>query len=218
MTMTQEQVFAELRKQGVTRVEVQFSGGNDEGGADSITLFQGDKEVGELVDVSGGGRWDPELRQWVEKVLTPEDELAKALAGPVYDRYGSFSGEFNVEGVVTWDVEKGTVKTKGQESTTTWEDFEDYISADVARVIEHELGGRDHTRPLGVQESERKRFRVVPRNEPNGEGSGWEPCGDDAPGVLFYPERTDDPNDTDAREGTRTREAAQAACDALNKV
>ena len=40
----------------------------------------------------------------------------QALSQPVYDEYGGFAGEFEVEGRVVWDVPKGTVIMKGSEA------------------------------------------------------------------------------------------------------
>ena len=42
--------------------------------------------------------------------------LAEALSRPVYDEYGGFAGEFEVEGRVVWDVSKGTVGMEGFEA------------------------------------------------------------------------------------------------------
>ena len=48
--------------------------------------------------------------------------LAEALSQPVYDEYGGFAGEFEVEGRVIWDVSKATVSMEGSEDT--WAPFE----------------------------------------------------------------------------------------------
>ncbi len=42
--------------------------------------------------------------------------LAEALSRPVYDEYGGFAGEFEVEGRVVWDVPNATVSMVGSEA------------------------------------------------------------------------------------------------------
>jgi hypothetical protein len=119
--MDNAEVFRKIRERGAVRAFVEFSGGNDEGGAESIALHDGEgREVGKVEGGNPGGYWDPEKRRFVEVALTPEQraeaEFAQALEGPVYEEYGTFSGDFSVSGRVTWDAEKGTVKMSGEES------------------------------------------------------------------------------------------------------
>ena len=107
--MTKDEVFGTLVELGVGKVRVTFSGGNDEGGVDNITLISA-TDASKNVDVSMWSR-DPDLDPRVT------DELIKALGEPVYGRYSTFAGEFTVYGVVTWDVPSRRCFFEGQEST-----------------------------------------------------------------------------------------------------
>lgn len=119
--MDRAEVFERLRERGAARAVVEFSGGNDEGGAEGIVLYDaaGDA-VGEVDNGALGSRWDPEMGRFVEVAATPErrleEELAEALEAPIYEEYSSFAGDFSVGGRVTWDAEKGTVTMSGEES------------------------------------------------------------------------------------------------------
>ncbi|HEX3509831.1 MAG TPA: hypothetical protein VHT27_01905 [Solirubrobacteraceae bacterium] len=98
--ITREQAFTRLRALGADQAVVEFSGGNDEGGADSIVL----RRAGETLR---------ELPSWPEPPAncTPsEAQLIDALAAPVYEVYGTFAGDFDVTGEVIWDVSQGTVQ------------------------------------------------------------------------------------------------------------
>lgn len=102
MTMTKQQVFAALAFRGVNRAVVQFSGGNDEGGPDSVTLLTGEEARGTLPT------W-PTGRESTAAEKADLD-LADALSGPVFEAYGTFAGDFDVTGEVIWDAETETVQ------------------------------------------------------------------------------------------------------------
>jgi hypothetical protein len=85
--MTREETFNELVRCNVVKVEIEFSGGNDEGGADSV----------ELINPAGA---KTQLRY---EYGANDNSLYEALCGPL-DRWGSFAGEFYVNGTITWDV------------------------------------------------------------------------------------------------------------------
>lgn len=139
-----------LRDAGVTIAKIGFSGGNDEGGADGIDYFDAE---GTLVTMpssnaynESGSRYDPATGKFVQvdprwvvhgpwvagqpadkRDATP-DEIAVAkvvavLEAPIYDRWGSFAGEFYVQGTLTWDVTTGKHTLEGQESHEVWESF-----------------------------------------------------------------------------------------------
>ena len=136
--MTRDEVFQELEKRGATSAEVSFEGGNDEGSAENAVLFDGEAEIGELDE------HDPQYErdEWgnivFERItgsnyphpkttpLSPahqaDNDLAEALAAPVYDEFGNFGGSFDVEGKVVWDVRGRTVAMIGNESV--WEPIE----------------------------------------------------------------------------------------------
>lgn len=136
-----------LSDKGIAKVVIEFSGGNDEGGADSISYFDAEgndvegvknpnayltqewDSVRRTVKVTGWqvSEWDPIERRSNYRPAT-EDEIALAkvnaiLEGPIYDRFGSFAGEFSVYGQVIWDVAAGTHTMTGQESHEVWDSF-----------------------------------------------------------------------------------------------
>lgn len=137
-----------LRDRGVAKVVIQFSGGNDEGGADGVDFLDADGNKVEGIDngahVYENETWDSVNRRYVsqgwivsaynraegryEDREATADEIAIAkltsiLEAPIYDRYGSFAGEFHAYGTVTWDVAAGTHEMHGQESHEVYEDF-----------------------------------------------------------------------------------------------
>ena len=109
--MSTQEIFSELRKRGATKEVVSFSGGNDEGHAESIRLLSGEEVLG---DIGQAQYAEPE---------TPDTKLAVAMVVPVYERYGSFAGEFYVRGEVVYDVATGEVDMHGEEETRSWESF-----------------------------------------------------------------------------------------------
>lgn len=144
--LAQREAMNALRSRGVATVVIHFSGGNDSGGADSMEPTDADGNPVELPNSSAHqgteynnatGRWEP--GPWtvyergsdgrpVKRDATDEEilwgKVTKVLEAPIYDRWGSFAGEFDVDGTLTWDVATGTHKLKGQESVTSWQSFE----------------------------------------------------------------------------------------------
>lgn len=136
-----------LRSLGVVTVELEFSGGNDEGGVDSTSFFDADGnevsvpvggafkytryEGGKEVDKGWHvrtGEYDKPFADQIRPATDEEirwSELEHVLSGPIYKRYYTFAGEFYVHGTLTWDVTTGEHKMRGQESHEVWEDFED---------------------------------------------------------------------------------------------
>ncbi len=126
--MNREQVFDRLGERQAAQAQVRFSGGNDSGGADSIVLL--DSAGGEIaqlhervprLEVGGDGRYIHVPGEGYKTVpLTGQEqldaELAEALTEPVYAEYGSFAGDFDVCGVVTWDAGARTVSISGDET------------------------------------------------------------------------------------------------------
>lgn len=130
--ISRHEVFEALRERGASGALVEFSGGNDEGDADRIVLLDGDAEIAEVSEHyenfvrDENGRIvyeaDPDsgYQQAKRRPLTEaqqaEGDLAEALAAPVYDEYGGFSGGFSVAGSVRWDVASRRVTMTGDES------------------------------------------------------------------------------------------------------
>lgn len=98
--MTRPEVFAALLSRGASRAVVEFSGGNDEGGPDSITLLDGEEEIAKLQAWWSDG----------DTVTEAGAELADALCDPIFEEHGTFAGDFDVTGEVIWDAETHTVQ------------------------------------------------------------------------------------------------------------
>lgn len=131
-----------LQGLGVATIEVEFSGGNDEGGADGISYLDADgNEVSvpksnayedeqwnsttKRFDSTG---WQVRTGDWKDQTTRPATDeevlfakIAQIVEYPIYERYGSFAGEFYVYGTLRWDVAAGTHKMEGQESHEVWE-------------------------------------------------------------------------------------------------
>jgi hypothetical protein len=107
--------FTALARLGADRAVVAFSGGNDEGGPDAITLFSGEEELRTLPTWWQSGD--------AEKELVP---LSDALSTPVFEAYGTFAGDFAVDGQVIWDVTEKTVRLIRDERSD-YQHSEDYV-------------------------------------------------------------------------------------------
>lgn len=124
--MTQDEVFAELARRGATHATVRYSGGNDEGGADGIEIRAGEEVLADIDEHYFP--WDYVDGKRVDRELTAEEisnmRLATALCKPFYDKWGGFSGDFDVCGTLTWDVAAGEFSADEQTrefySDTSW--------------------------------------------------------------------------------------------------
>lgn len=114
--MTRPEVFAELASRGADRAVVSFSGGNDEGGPDSIALQRGDEEIRTLPTWAGEG----------DTAAKADAQLADALSDPIFEEYGTFAGDFDVTGEVIWDLDGETVAMVRDERSE-YEHLEDYV-------------------------------------------------------------------------------------------
>jgi hypothetical protein len=99
-------VWEELERRAATLAVVPFSGRAGDGGrTGTITLSLA--VAGELVDVE---RW------------SGRDELALALEGPVWDRYGQIAGHPLIRGTVTWVVADRRILIAGRRGGETFEE------------------------------------------------------------------------------------------------
>lgn len=111
--MDKEAVFSKLEEIGAAKVVVCFSGGHDSGGADFVRITLGDGSSKDIYE------WTREEGEQTEA----ETELAKILSEPVYEQYGSFCGEFSVQGEIIYDLADRTVVMEGSESVESYEGF-----------------------------------------------------------------------------------------------
>lgn len=123
-------VNALLIERDATAVMARFSGGNDEGGLDEVTLTLAD---GTTVDIMQhydtnhqmvDGRW-----VMIKKLLTPADHadnlLYDIVGEPVFAEYGSFAGEYSTSGVVGFDRNTGREIIEDHYEADRYDDDED---------------------------------------------------------------------------------------------
>src|SRR5918997_2704722 len=117
MEMTRAEVFERLRELGAVAAVLPFHGGYDEGFTEGITLRGAEGNAVAVIheDYYGGA----------EEPFEGAHRLAEALSQPVYNEYGGFAGQFEVEGRVIWDVSKATVSMEGSEAEESHEDEEE---------------------------------------------------------------------------------------------
>jgi len=125
-------VFELLRKKSATQAVLEFSGGNDEGGVNSIVLTialaNGETTEQDLeiwycggYRVLGIGQYE-RMSEWENE----DQELSELLQGPVDEKYGTWAGDFSAYGTLVYDVETETVTMNeevqsGYESSSeTW--------------------------------------------------------------------------------------------------
>ena len=135
-----------LEKNGMHKIVAEFSGGHDEGGVESITAYSKDYDAEFKRLCSQRGPYneyyirqeldkDPAMcleidTYWHQEVGTgPEDQLkydvACIMEAPVQDEWGSFAGEFSVQGEVWYTKGAGRIKMNGSQSVETWDSFGD---------------------------------------------------------------------------------------------
>ena len=134
---TEDEVFNFIKANGATKAVIEFSGGEDSGGCDSIRLLDADDAlVVELKEASWGMEYDSKLNKWVRQPLGNDEKVRIKLCNPVYDRYHSFAFEGHVYGQLVWNAEDRTVRMTGSESTYVYEGFDEDLTG--------EYGGNDN--------------------------------------------------------------------------
>ena len=96
-------VLRALEQAGAEIALVRFSGG----GRRQPTL--------DSVSIEAGGR---ELTRWLQ---APQNELANALAAPVWGRYGSFRAQQSIRATLAWNVANRSVLLAGTRGTERFE-------------------------------------------------------------------------------------------------
>lgn len=108
-------VWLDLLTNGFKRVDVHFSGGNDEGGSDNIFLIAADDTATDIQNALYDNK-------------NPNHKIAEALAEPVYSEYGSFAGEYYVNGTLTWDVASRKISIEGSCEVATSDPIDKTVS------------------------------------------------------------------------------------------
>jgi hypothetical protein len=103
--LSRQAIWDELERRGATGATVSFSGKAGRGG--SITTITVDRVDGQ----------EPLTIEWWDR-----EELAYALEGPVWDRFGGFAGQPAVRGMVRWTVPDRQVVIAGRRGDQTFEE------------------------------------------------------------------------------------------------
>jgi hypothetical protein len=138
--ITKEEVLVELKNRGIKEARVRFSGGNDSGSVEYIDFLMHDDTCKEVAEMPmyyeswcngvttyyryGKGKGYEPIEEREVYVPTAEEKLLDTLTRPVYDRYGSFAGEYDVSGMVVWTVDPPGVTFKVEESTIEYREFD----------------------------------------------------------------------------------------------
>ena len=113
--MDTQEAMRVLKGRGVYEVVIPFEGGNDEGFTHDAELYDAAKQkIGAIKEFWRGYTYDPRTRTSSRIDPSSEDEaLYETLVQPINERYGSFAGEFHVQGDLVWDVARGTSEFRG---------------------------------------------------------------------------------------------------------
>lgn len=117
--LTRDEIFAEMEKRGIARLEVAFSGGGDEGGVDEFRAYDAHGE--ELVHVKLKEQCFYRRyinNEWVVEGDFADDDslLGTSAAQPICDKYYGFAGDFQVHGTLVYDLASRGVFMEGEES------------------------------------------------------------------------------------------------------
>lgn len=108
-------LFAALREAGASRLEADYSGGNDEGGVNGIKLF--DAEGVELTAPDSWVERDPKPgdQEWAirDGKVSEYHPLWEAADGMLSTEYGSWAGEFRAYGTLFADLKENRVWREG---------------------------------------------------------------------------------------------------------
>ena len=135
----------EFKRLNIQYAEAEFSGGHDEGGYDSFTWLDKDKKEINLKDCNNKSYY---IRTLVKRQYDDADKGVKKIDVFYYDeckyetlenislddifwklgaldRFGSFAGEYNVNGTVLLNVITGEYKLEGNETVEDWQPLND---------------------------------------------------------------------------------------------
>ena len=142
--------FDGMTRRGINRIEIHFSGGNDEGGIDYMqaTDFEGNEiDIPDTPWVSSSyenqtvtqGVWLPHPMtthgDFKNQKFVPLSDLdaevldninfRRSYESIVYGKYYNFAGDYYVEGTAILDISENVAKITGQESVQEWSDIEE---------------------------------------------------------------------------------------------
>ena len=115
-------LFNVMREHGVNRVEAHYSGGNDEGGVQSLEVLQ-DPDGKDLPKPDSWITRDPrrgeELSPWQVRdgKVHEYHPLWEALDKMLSTEFGSWAGEFSAYGTLTADIKENLVQRVGEMSS-----------------------------------------------------------------------------------------------------
>jgi hypothetical protein len=148
-TFDKQAAFDGMSRRGINRIEIHFSGGNDEGDIDYIQAT--DLEGNEIViedtpwvsscyenQTVTEGVWLPHHAEGTEfqnQKFVPLSDLdaevldninfRRSFENIVYGKYYTFAGDYYVEGTAILDVSENVAKITAQESVQEWSDIEE---------------------------------------------------------------------------------------------
>jgi hypothetical protein len=110
----------EMKRQGIVRLEADYSGGNDEGGVQQVRLFQADG-----TEVEGALPWKKAEGDHLEYDESSLWGIAESILGT---EFGSWAGEFYASGTLYVDpTHDPKCWRKGEyEVPSSHEDYEEY--------------------------------------------------------------------------------------------
>lgn len=123
-----------MREHGFAVAIVEYSGGNDSGGADVIHIWNLQEWATKLDAEELYRNQEVSYHDYMERirglgVVLQEYQgnakyavLVEALVKPVYDRYGSFAGEYDCGGKLTYLADADGYEQEGWETVTSYED------------------------------------------------------------------------------------------------
>ncbi len=97
----EQRLFSYMDAVGLSRIEMEYSGGGDSGGVDNINFV-------------------PAVATAVENAF--REQLEEALSNPIYNRHGGFAdgGGYYVNGVVLYDAKNRLINISGTDHNTTY--------------------------------------------------------------------------------------------------
>lgn len=129
--MDKQELGEAIRRCGFVRVEATFSGGNDEGGVDTVTGFRADDTRVDIEQTYPIYTWDPQLQRNTviprEGANADHDTIWNGMSEPVTDRWSTFAGDFYVRGTVVYEVggnpSNDVMRVWGDEEVSSYEPF-----------------------------------------------------------------------------------------------